>query len=118
MKKKLTLNIDGFAIERGKNYAKKNNRSLSSMVESFLLFLEPQTDDIKEQISISNELKSLVGIAEGPVTEEDYKQHLVELDDKYGADFVDSLVVPKTTRFDSMSDSEIKIEHLRSRGLI
>ena len=78
MNQKLTLSIDSAAIARGKSYAKKNGRSLSSMVENFLLLLDDDTDDIVEQIPISNKLMSLIGIGEGTATEEDYKQHLIE----------------------------------------
>lgn len=78
MNQKLTLSIDSAAISRGKSYAKKNGRSLSSMVENFLLLLDDDTDALREQIPVSNKLMSLVGIAQGPTTEDDYKRHLVE----------------------------------------
>ena len=78
MNQKLTLSIDSEAIARGKEYAKKNGRSLSSMVENFLLLLDDESGEIQSQIPISNKLMSLVGIGEGPTTEEDYKRHLME----------------------------------------
>lgn len=78
MNQKLTLSIDSAAIARGKNYAKKNGRSLSSMVESFLLLLDDESGEIQSQIPISSKLMSLVGISEGKTTEEDYKRHLIE----------------------------------------
>lgn len=37
---------------------------------------------------------------------------------KSAAEFVDSLVVKQTTRFDSMSHAEIKADRLRSQGLM
>lgn len=37
---------------------------------------------------------------------------------KVAAAFVDSLVEPKATRFDSMSDADIRMERLRSKGLM
>ena len=39
MNQKLTLSIEQSAIKRGKQYAQKQGRSLSSMVEDFLLLL-------------------------------------------------------------------------------
>lgn len=78
MNQKLTLSIDSAAIARGKNYAKKNGRSLSSMVESFLLLLDDESGEVQSQIPISSKLMSLVGISEGKTTKEDYKRHLVE----------------------------------------
>lgn len=78
MNQKLTLSIDSSAIARGKNYAKKNGCSLSSMVENFLLLLNEDGEDIEEQIPVSSKLMSLVGIGEGNVTENDYKRHKIE----------------------------------------
>lgn len=77
MNQKLTLSIDSAAITRGKSYAKKNGRSLSSMVENFLLLLD-DTDTPLEQIPVSNKLMSLVGIAKGTTSEDDHKRHLME----------------------------------------
>lgn len=37
---------------------------------------------------------------------------------KVAAKFVDSLVVPQKTRFDNMTKAEIKMDRLRSRGLV
>ena len=78
MNQKLTLSIDSSAIARGKDYAKRNGRSLSSMVESFLLLLNEDDNDIREQIPVSSKLMSLVGIGEGDITEDDYKRYKIE----------------------------------------
>lgn len=78
MNQKLTLSIEQDAIEKGKQYAKNNNRTLSSMVEDFLLFLD--TDDRlgEHVIPISKKLSSLVGIGEGSISATNYRQHLIE----------------------------------------
>lgn len=78
MNQKLTLSIEQDAIEKGKQYAKNNNRTLSSMVEDFLLFLD--TDDRlgDHAIPISKKLSSLVGIGEGSISATNYRQHLIE----------------------------------------
>ncbi len=81
MNQKLTLSIEAQAIDRGKRYAKKSGRSLSSLVETFLLLLDTEKDEIVEQIPVSNKLASLVGIGAGPVNEADYKRHVLERND-------------------------------------
>ncbi len=76
MNQKLTLSIESKAIEHGKRYAKQRGRSLSSMVEDFLLMLDPiETSD--EIIPIGSKLSSLVGIGVGSTNEEDYRAHLI-----------------------------------------
>lgn len=80
MNQKLTLSIEQDAIARGKLFAKQQGRSLSSVVEDFLLLLEP-AGSAKEDIPISSKLSSLVGIGAGPVTEEDYKRHRMKRND-------------------------------------
>jgi len=75
MKVKLTLSVDDKAIEAGKRYAAQQNKSLSKMVESYLLLLDEP--DI-ESIPISRQLQSLVGIGAGRLDEAAYKEHLAE----------------------------------------
>ena len=57
MNQKLTLSIEQSAIKRGKQYAQKQGRSLSSMVEDFLLLLgsEGASD---EQIELARRHRS------------------------------------------------------------
>lgn len=81
MNQKLTLSIEQNAIMRGKRYAKQHGRTLSSMVEDFLLFLDSQ-GDIKEDIPISATLSSLAGIGAGPVSEEDYRTHRISRNER------------------------------------
>jgi predicted HicB family RNase H-like nuclease len=67
MNTKLTLNIDDKAIKRAKSYAKKQGRSLSSLVENYFLAItsEQKYDEEKIMLRISPELKSLVGVLKG-----------------------------------------------------
>lgn len=77
MNQKLTLSIEQNTIERAKQYAKCQGRSLSSMVEDFLLLLDsPETPD--EIVPIGSKLSSLVGIGTGTIDEEDYRAHLIQ----------------------------------------
>ncbi|MFP5436998.1 MAG: DUF6364 family protein [Bacteroidia bacterium] len=58
---KLTLNIDDDTIARAKVYATEQNRSLSSIIQSFLdkITSEKEKDDDVEEIKISPFVKSL-----------------------------------------------------------
>lgn len=73
MNRKLTLSVEERAIECGKRFAARNDASLSSVVETFLLLLDDGGDDV---LPISPKLQSLVGIGAGSVGEEDYRRHL------------------------------------------
>ena len=55
---KLTLTLNQQVIESAKAYAKRNGKSLSSIVESYLRSLE-QTEEMKQ--TISPEVKRLLG---------------------------------------------------------
>ena len=55
---KLTLTLNQQVIESAKAYAKRNGKSLSSIVESYLRSLE-QTEEKKQ--TISPEVKRLLG---------------------------------------------------------
>jgi hypothetical protein len=58
MTTKLTLTLNQQVIESAKAYAKRNGKSLSSIVESYLRSLE-QTGDAKQ--TLSPEVKRLLG---------------------------------------------------------
>ncbi len=76
MNQKLTLSIEQSAITRGKHYAKQHGRTLSSVVEDFLLLLD-QHDEKQENMPLSSTLCSMVGIGAGPVSEEDHRAHRI-----------------------------------------
>ncbi len=75
MHEKLTLRLDDKAIAIGKSYARKNNTSLSQVVQNYLLLLG-EDDSLVEVIPISKKLSTLAGIGAGNFTESDYKAHL------------------------------------------
>lgn len=61
MSSKLTLSIDKKIIERAKEFARKSNRSLSDIIESFLTKI---TDE--ELDGVDNELSKLIGVISLP----------------------------------------------------
>ncbi|HOS49009.1 MAG TPA: DUF6364 family protein [Bacteroidia bacterium] len=60
---KLTLTIDQEVVENAKVYAKKNGRSLSSLIEGYLKALSQQEDEISD---LSPKVKSLLGSVKVP----------------------------------------------------
>ena len=61
MQTKLTLSIDKQIITRAKEFARKSNRSLSDIIESYLAKI---TDQDTEEID--HELSQIVGVIELP----------------------------------------------------
>ena len=59
MEAKLTLKLDKVVIDSAKKYAKKNNRSLSKMVENYFSALVSERDHPNKHSSV---VKSLSGI--------------------------------------------------------
>lgn len=62
MTTKLTLTVEKAVIERAKQYAKKTGRSLSELVENYLLSI---TSD-KTETGLSPKLKKIVGAVQLP----------------------------------------------------
>lgn len=60
---KLTLTIDQEVVENAKIYAKKNGRSLSSLIEGYLKALSQQEDEVAD---LSPRVKSLLGSVKVP----------------------------------------------------
>lgn len=61
MNTKLTLTIDQSIIEKAKKYARKKERSLSDLVESYLKALTTEENITKVENELSPTLKSLKG---------------------------------------------------------
>ena len=81
MNTKLTLTIEASVIERAKQYAKLKGRSLSDIVENYLLVITK--DELKSEIDISPITKSLKGSFKAPA-DFDYKKELEKgLSEKY-----------------------------------
>ena len=80
MDSKLTLSIDKRVIKRAKTYAKKQGRSLSALVQSYLLAITSgEKIDEKEIMSqVSPRVRSLVGIAKNLPKDADYKELVTE----------------------------------------
>ncbi len=60
---KLTLTIDQEVVENAKIYAKKNGRSLSSLIEGYLKALSQQEEEVSH---LSPRVKSLLGSVKVP----------------------------------------------------
>ena len=80
MATKLTLTVDKDIIESAKAYARKNGRSLSSLIENYLRALTKKEDSIED---LSPKVKKLLGSVKVP-EDFDYKKELeAELIKKY-----------------------------------
>ena len=78
MDKKLTLSLNASVIENAKTYAKKNEISLSKLIEAYLKSI---VDKKTKDIEISPLVKSLSGIIELPEDfdiKEGYTDYLIE----------------------------------------
>ena len=81
MNTKLTLTIEQTVIEKAKNFAQKSNRSLSGLIENYLIALTSE-ESVKED-ELSPIVKSLKGSFKLPENF-DYKKEITErLSEKY-----------------------------------
>jgi len=82
MNSKLTLKLDKFVIEKAKEYATNNKRSLSRLIESYLRSLiSDNFENSKDEIKISPFVKSLstgVNIPSDIDYKEEYSEYLSE----------------------------------------
>lgn len=77
MNKKLTLLLDETIINQAKDYAKKQNETLSGMVEKYFTFITTKTPK-KISTNASRELEQLSGIINIPENydiKEDYRKY-------------------------------------------
>ena len=81
MNTKLTLTIEHSVIEKAKEYAKKKERSLSDLIENYLIALtNNETKEAKELTPITKALKGSVKMPENF----NYKEELTKiLSEKY-----------------------------------
>lgn len=83
MNTKLTLTIEQEIIKRAKEYAKKKNRSLSDIIETYLKILTKEESQAKTE-KYNPIVKSLRGSFKIPKKDMDYKAELRNrLEDKY-----------------------------------
>ncbi|RZK12690.1 MAG: hypothetical protein EOO46_02255 [Flavobacterium sp.] len=84
MDAKLTLKFDKRIVEKAKEYASKNNKSLSRIIESYLQLLtsKEKTEDV-EEIAVSDFVKSLSIKTNLPADFDYKKEHSDHLNEKY-----------------------------------
>lgn len=80
MNTKLTLRMDEAAISKGKRFAEQHGKSLSQLVQDYLLLLD-SSNEIVDQVPVSSKLQRLVGIGTGSYDEHTYRDHLLKKND-------------------------------------
>jgi hypothetical protein len=84
MDTKLTLKLDKNVIEKAKEYAASQKRSLSGIVESYLQSLTGTNDSDKiEEVEISSFVKSMSSGAKVPADFDYKKEYHSHLEEKY-----------------------------------
>jgi predicted HicB family RNase H-like nuclease len=79
MDTKLTLSMDETVIKRAKQYAKKNNTSLSKMVENYLKRAASNPKKGPEEIHpLINELTGVIKFPKGYNEKEEYHKRIIE----------------------------------------
>lgn len=79
MNTKLTLKLDKEVIKKAKIYAKKKNRSLSSLIESFFRSITVEDKQREDDYSpIVRELSGIVYLDEEIDLTEEYTDYLIE----------------------------------------
>ena len=79
MDTKLTLKLNKKAIDRAKKYAKKNNQSLSAMVENYFNLISDKDKGAGIDISPNVlELSGIISLPENASLKEIYGKHLEE----------------------------------------
>ena len=74
MDTKLTLNIDKSIVERAKEYAYRNGKSLSKLVEGYLKLVTEKSKNV-DDLEISQNVKALMGSFKAP-KDFNYKEEL------------------------------------------
>lgn len=82
MNTKLTLTIEKAVIERAKNYAKNQNRSLSDIIENYLKILTEKEQKSKDQ-KLNPIVASLKGSFKMPKNMDYEKELRKRLEQKY-----------------------------------
>jgi len=77
MSTKLTLTVDQKVIESAKEYAKKNKRSLSNIIEEYLKSLTINSQE-RKKIELSKLVRNLKGSVKDPNPSKSYKEILTE----------------------------------------
>lgn len=77
MSTKLTLTVDQSVIESAKEYAKRNRRSLSNIIEEYLKSLTEKSSSKKEK-NLSKIVAELKGSVKDPYPYKSYKEILTD----------------------------------------
>lgn len=77
MSTKLTLTVDEHVIESAKEYAKRNKRSLSNIIEEYLKSLI-DTSEHRKKPKLSKLVKELKGSVKDPDPNKSYKEILTD----------------------------------------
>lgn len=77
MSTKLTLTVDQSVIESAKEYAKRNRRSLSNIIEEYLKSLTEKSSSKKEK-NLSKIVAELKGSVKDPNPSKSYKEILTD----------------------------------------
>ena len=78
MDTKLTLKLDQGIIERAKTYAKKNDTSLSKLIEKYLDFIIEPKDKGSEVTPFVESLSGIIELSKNIDTRKEYKKHLIK----------------------------------------
>ena len=78
MNKKLTLLLDEKIIKNAKEYASKNNESLSGIVAKYFVYLAGNNTSKSSDAIIEKEIEDIVGIVQLPTEidiKKEYREH-------------------------------------------
>lgn len=76
---KLTLTVDKSVIERAKSYAKNTGRSLSDIIENYLISLTQGSSDME----LSPKLRKIVGVVNLPADFDEESVRRSSLEEKH-----------------------------------
>ena len=62
MNTKLTLSIDSDVVKKAKKYAKEQDRSLSDLIESYLIGVTSDQEQLTQSTPITNQLRGAFNI--------------------------------------------------------
>jgi hypothetical protein len=79
MNHKLTLSINNDVIQKAKEYAKKNNISLSFLIENYLLKISSELQETStKKVSLVNELSGIIKLDDDFNYKEAHSNYLIE----------------------------------------
>jgi len=76
MKTKQTLKLNTEVIEKAKSYAKQHNTSLERLIESYLLLLTSNSEELDEPTPLVKSLSGVLDLPKNFDVKASYKEHL------------------------------------------